>query len=65
MNAAEQMNRAVEGIKADKRKRGVFVQTEFIGERKKPARDPEKERAAWKAYEVRALDMACGRTALK
>ena len=60
MNPAEQMNRAIEGIKADKRRRGVLRQTEFIGEPKKE-RSPEADRAAWNAYEQRCLDMACGK----
>ncbi len=60
MTPAEQMNRAIEGIKADKRRRGVFRQTEFIGEQKKK-RDPEADRAAWKVYEQRCVDMACGK----
>lgn len=59
MNAAEQMNRAIEGIKADKRRRGVFSQTEFIGEPKKRP-DPEAVKAAWKAHDDRAVAMACG-----
>jgi hypothetical protein len=60
MSAAEQMHQAIEGLKVDKRRRGVFRQTEFIGEAKKE-RNPEADRVAWSAYERRCLDMACGR----
>lgn len=44
---------------ADKRRRGVFSQTEFIGEPKKRP-DPEAVKAAWKAHDDRAVAMACG-----
>jgi hypothetical protein len=51
---------AIARLIAGKHQRSPFRQTEYVPGQKK-ARDPEADRAAWKAYEARAIAMAAGR----